>query len=289
MQVFLRKKRSGNIFVKKPDVGPDGLLVEIINSLRCPPTYAGGCLQSSEVIFTQVAVSADGDSIAAGDVHGNLFCVNLVKNRFHLVKHLSMPCSRISISLKRKTDMLVSLSDYSVRCFNTETQEQLACLRGHQTSIVNISVHSSKRYALITSSETASLWNLDTLERKRKLSIAQNVDLLAALFIPNSNSMLTCFKDNSMLVWDAESMDLKYELRSSQSLDVTYRVFTCNSDGSSVACAGKSNLIHIWDIPSQKIHRVLQLAPETKQVKQLEYLPKHLYPEEVLLGKKLFC
>ncbi|KAF6031694.1 TBC1D31 [Bugula neritina] len=180
--------------------------------------------------------------------------------------------------------MLVSLSDYSVRCFNTETQEQLACLRGHQTSIVNISVHSSKRYALITSSETASLWNLDTLERKRKLSIAQNVDLLAALFIPNSNSMLTCFKDNSMLVWDAESMDLKYELRSSQSLDVTYRVFTCNSDGSSVACAGKSNLIHIWDIPSQKIHRVLQLAPETKQVKQLEYLPKHLYPEEVLLA-----
>lgn len=285
MQLFVRKKRSGNVFTKKPDVGANGLLVEIVNSIKSSTTYVGECLQRSDVNFVQAAVGSSGELIVAGDIHGNIFTVNLVKNRFHLVKHLSIPCSRISASLKCKSDILVALSDYSLRGYNVDTQEQVAYLRGHDSSIVSISIHPSKRYALTTSNDTASLWNLDTFDRKRKLSINKDVDLLMACFIPNSNSILTCFKDNSLLVWDAETMELKHELQSTQAHDVTYRTFACNFDGSSVACAGKSSIIHIWDIASQRIKKVLQLLPDTKQVRQLGYLPKHLYPEEVLMGE----
>lgn len=285
MQLFLRKKRSGNVFAKKPEVGSDGLLVEIVNSVRSPTTYVGECLQRSDVIFIQVAVSSSGDLIVTGDIHGNIFAISLVKNRFSLVKHLSVPCSRLSVNLKQKNHILVSLSDYSLRCYNTDTHEQVVRLRGHDSSIVNISVHSSKRYALTSSAETASLWNLDTYERKRKLSVTRDVDLVTAFFIPNSNSILTCFKDNSLLIWDAETMSLKHELKSTQAYDVAYRAICCNSDGSSVACAGKSNTMHIWDIASQRIQKVLQLPSETKQIKQLEYMPRHLYPEEILAGK----
>ena len=287
MQCFVRKKRAGILFPKKPEVGSNGLIVEIVNSIKTPSTYLGECLQRSEAIFVQVGVNDSGDSFVAGDIHGNIFTFDLIRNRFNLIKHLSVPCSRLAVSLKKKTDILVGLSDYSLRCYNTETQEQLACLRGHDSSIVNISVHSSKRYALTTSSETASLWNLDTYERKRKLSITKDIDLITAFFIPNSNSILTCFKDNSILVWDAETMDLIHELKSTQSLDVTYRAFACNHDGSCVASAGKSNVIHIWDIAAQRIGRVLQLPTESKQIKQLEYLPRHIYPEETLIGELL--
>lgn len=285
MQLFVRKKHVGNVFNKKPDVGASGLLLEIVNSIKSTSTYAGGCLQKSDVIFVQVSVSSSGDLIVAGDIHGNIFAFNLLRNRFELVKHLSVPCSRLCASLKRKSEVLVALSDYSLRCYNVDTQEQLACLRGHSTAIVSISVHPSQRYALTTSSDTATLWNLDTFDRKRKLTINKGIDLIATSFIPNSNSILTCFKDNSILVWDAESMALTHELKSTHSLDVPYRTFACNYDGSSLACGGKSNVIHIWDIASQRIRKVLQLSPETKQVKQLEYLPKHLYPEEVLVGR----
>lgn len=285
MQLFVRKKKSGRVFSKKPEIGADGLLIEIVNSLRAPATFIGECLQKSDVIFIQVAVNDSGELVVAADVHGNIFSVNIITNKFQLVKHLSMPCNRISVSLKRKSDVLVTLSDYSLRCYNIDSQEQVACLRTHESAIVNISIHGSKRYALTSSNETASLWNLDTFERKRKLSITKDVDLMTAFFIPNSNSILTAFKDNSVLIWDAETMDLKHELKSTQSHDVTYRTVTCNSDGSSVACAGKSNLIHIWQVASQKIIQVLQLSAETKQVKHLEYLPKHLYHEEVLVGE----
>lgn len=285
MQLFVRKKRSGIVFAKKPEIGPNGLIVEIVNSVKTPTTFLGECLQRSEAIFIQVSVSSSGDLIVAGDIHGNIYTFDLIRNKFNLIKRLSVPCSRIAVSLRKKSDIIVALSDYSIRFYNADTQEQLACLRGHESSIVNISVHPSKRYALTTSSDTASLWNLDTYDRKRKLSITKDIDLITAFFIPNSNSLMTCFKDNSILVWDAETMDLIHELRSTQSHDVNYRAFACNHDGSCVASAGKSNVIHVWDIFSQRIRRVLQLPVETKQIRQLEYLPKHLYPEDTLVGE----
>lgn len=280
----MRKKKSGNIFPKKPEVGNDGLIAEIINSFRSPQTFVGDCFQRSDVIFVQADINPSGEQIVAGDCHGNIFVFDLTRNRFKLVKHLSLPVSHLAINLKKRTDFLASLSDYSLRCFNYDTQEQLCCLRGHETAITDISVHLSKRYAITTSSDTAFLWNLDTYERKRKLSINQQVDLLKAFFIPNTNSMMTCFKDNSILVWDAENLELLHELRSTMALDVTYRTFDCNSNGSRLAAAGKAAIIHIWDIGTQKIVKALQLPQETKAVRQICYLPQHLYTDEVIAG-----
>lgn len=284
-KLYLRKKKSGAIFMKKPELSSDGLLLEVINSMPSAQTCIGGCQQKSEVIFIQTAVNPEGEIVLLGDVHGNIFTLDLIKNKFNLLKHLSMPTSNVSVSLKKKHDCMVALSDYSIRIFDSESQKQLAVLKGHESSVSNISIHSSKRYALSTSSDTAFLWNLDTYDRKRKLSISKDVDLLLACFIPNSNSIMTCFKDNSILVWDAESMELLQELKSSQAYDVNYRVFACNSDGSCVAAGGKSNFIHIWNIAQRRILKVLQLPAETSSIRQIEYIPRFMYPEELIAGK----
>lgn len=50
-------------------------------------------------------------------------------------------------------------------------------MRGHEGSVSSISVHSSGRYAISTSSDTAQLWDLDTFQRKRKLNIRQSVGI----------------------------------------------------------------------------------------------------------------
>lgn len=284
MRVYTRKKKSGTIFCKKPEVGSDGIFLEIVNAYPSTHSAVGQCLHRSEVIFIQISINASGDVLVTGDVHGNLFMFDFIKNKFELIKHLSMPSSCLSVALKQKNHFLVGLSDYSLRCYDLETGTQIACLRGHASSITNISLHSSKRYALSTSYDTAFLWNLDTFERKRKLSISKNIDLLEASFIPNTNSIMTCFKDNSILIWNAETMELLHELKSTQALDVTYRVFSPNFDGSAVAAAGKCNLIHVWDIGTQRIVKVLQLPLDTKSVKQVTYLSKSLYPEELLAG-----
>lgn len=50
-------------------------------------------------------------------------------------------------------------------------------MRGHESSVISISVHASGRYAITTSSDTAQLWDLDTFQRKRKLNILQSVGI----------------------------------------------------------------------------------------------------------------
>jgi WD40 repeat protein len=62
-------------------------------------------------------------------------------------------------------------------CF-LDTREMVAWMKGHESAIHSISVHTSGRYALTTSSDTAQLWDLDTFQRKRKLSIKEDVGIV---------------------------------------------------------------------------------------------------------------
>ena len=60
----------------------------------------------------------------------------------------------------------------------TDTKEMVAWMKGHESAIHSLSVHASGRYALTTSADTAQLWDLDTFQRKRKLSIKEDVGIL---------------------------------------------------------------------------------------------------------------
>lgn len=53
----------------------------------------------------------------------------------------------------------------------------ISWMRSHEGAVSFISVHSSGRYAISTSVDTAQLWDLDTFQRKRKLTVRQPVDI----------------------------------------------------------------------------------------------------------------
>ena len=59
-------------------------------------------------------------------------------------------------------------------------------MRGHDSSIHNISVHASGRYALTSSNSVAQLWDLDTFSRKRMLNGAQTVGIQQVWIYLNS-------------------------------------------------------------------------------------------------------
>lgn len=52
-----------------------------------------------------------------------------------------------------------------------ENKELISWMRGHESAVHSISVHSSGRHAITTSRDTAQMWNLDTFERVRKLNV----------------------------------------------------------------------------------------------------------------------
>jgi len=64
--------------------------------------------------------------------------------------------------------------------FFLANRELVSWMRGHESAVHSISVHTSGRFAITTSRDTAQLWNLDTFERARKLNVKSDVPIQKA-------------------------------------------------------------------------------------------------------------
>ncbi|KAM6350138.1 TBC1 domain family member 31 isoform 2-T2 [Podargus strigoides] len=147
-------------------------------------------------------------------------------------------------------------------------------MRGHDSSVSSISVHSSGRYAITTSTDTAQLWDLDTFQRKRKLNVRQSVGIQKVFFLPLSNTILSCFKDNSVFAWEFDTLHCKYQLPTPVEGSVLlYKVFAVTRDGRIFVAGGKSNYLHLWCLESKQLIRIIQMPAKVRAVRHLEFLP----------------
>ncbi|NWX21314.1 TBC31 protein, partial [Aegotheles bennettii] len=242
------------------------VIVNIIHSVKG--------YHSKTIHFLNVAFDSSGDSLLAGDHQGNIYVFDLNGNRFNLVQRTMQACTALAFNLHRKTEFLVALADYSVKCFDTETKELISWMRGHDSSVSSISVHGSGRYAITTSTDTAQLWDLDTFQRKRKLNVRQSVGIQKVFFLPLSNTILSCFKDNSVFAWEFDTLHCKYQLPTPVEGSVLlYKVFAVTRDGRIFVAGGKSNHLHLWCLESKQLIRIIQMPAKVRAVRHLEFLP----------------
>ncbi|NWX70197.1 TBC31 protein, partial [Alca torda] len=242
------------------------VIVNIIHSVKG--------YHSKKIRFLNVAFDSSGDSLLAGDHQGNIYVFDLNGNRFNLVQRTTQASTALAFNLRRKTEFLVALADYSIKCFDTETKELVSWMRGHDSSVSSISVHGSGRYAITTSSDTAQLWDLDTFQRKRKLNVRQSVGIQKVFFLPLSNTILSCFKDNSVFAWEFDTLHCKYQLPTPvEGSALLYKVFAVTRDGQIFVAGGKSNQLHLWCLESRKLIRIIQMPAKVRAVRHLEFLP----------------
>ncbi|XP_027747483.1 TBC1 domain family member 31 isoform X3 [Empidonax traillii] len=258
---------SGPVWARRAGpAAPRGLIVNIIHSVQG--------YHSKTIRFLNVAFDSSGDSLLAGDRQGNIYLFDLNGNRFSLVQRTMQACTALAFNLRRKTEFLVALADYSVKCFDTETKELVSWMRGHDSSVSSISVHGSGRYAITTSTDTAQLWDLDTFQRIRKLNVRQSVGIQKVFFLPLSNTILSCFKDNSVFAWEFDTLHCKYQLPSPVEGSVLlYKVFAVTRDGRTFVAGGKSNHLHLWCLESKRLIRIIQMPEKVRAVRHLEFLP----------------
>ncbi|KAL6489427.1 hypothetical protein MHYP_G00031680 [Metynnis hypsauchen] len=259
-------KEDGKLWHRKPVASNNGVLVTVIRS--------ASAYQSKTVRFLQVAFDTTGESFLAGDHHGNIYVIDISRNRFKLVQKTGQACTALAFNLRRTTEYLVALSDYSIKCFDQDTKQLVSWMRGHEGAVSSLSVHSSGRYAISTSSDTAQLWDLDTFQRKRKLNVRQSVGIQKVFFLPLSNAILSCFTDDSIFAWESDTLFSKYQLPVPQDGPrIHYKAFTVTQDGKMLAAGGRSNLIHLWCLDSQQLFRVIQMPPKVRTVRHLDFLP----------------
>ncbi|KAM7420309.1 hypothetical protein PAMA_014833 [Pampus argenteus] len=256
-------KEEGKVWHRKPAPGKS-VMVTVVRTAQ----------QAKTVRFLHVAFDTTGDSFLAGDHHGNIYVFDISRNRFRLVQKTGQACTALAFSLRRTTEFLVALVDYTIKCFDKDTKQLVSWMRGHEGAVSSISVHSSGRYAITTSSDTAQLWDLDTFQRKRKLNIRQSVGIQRVFFLPHSNTILSCFSDDSIFAWESETLFCKYQLPvPDQGPKISYKAFAVTRDGKSLAAGGRSNLLHLWCLDSQQLVRVIQMPTQVRTVRQLEFLP----------------
>ncbi|XP_071092006.1 TBC1 domain family member 31-like [Haliotis cracherodii] len=263
------KKTSGKIWHRKPTPSSDnGLMLRVSSSVT-------GALStpSHTVRFLHAAFDATGDSLLAGDHQGNIFMFDINRNRFSLVQKTGHPCTALAFSLRRRTEFLVGLSDYSLKCFDTDTKDLVAWMKGHESAIHSISVHASGRYALTTSADVAHLWDLDTFQRKRKLNIKEDVGVLQVFFLPLSNTIITCFRDDSIFAWESETLDCKFQLPVPPGNSPQYRAFAATRDGRVLAAGGRSRFVHLWSLDTRRLLRIVELPTKVTSVKYMEFVP----------------
>ncbi|KAM4685127.1 TBC1 domain family member 31 isoform 3-T3 [Amazona ochrocephala] len=263
----LGDRQDGSIWRRKPSpAAPRGVLVNIIHSVKG--------YHSKAIRFLNVAFDSAGDSLLAGDYQGNIYIFDFNGNRFSLVQRTMQACTALAFNLRRKTEFLVALADYSVKCFDTETKELVSRMGGHDSAVTSISVHGSGRYAITTSTDTAQLWDLDTFQRKRKLNVRQSVGIQKVFFLPLSNTILSCFKDNSVFAWEFDTLHCKYRLPTPvEGSALLYKAFAVTRDGRIFVAGGKSNQLHLWCLESKQLTRIIQMPPKVRAVRHLEFLP----------------
>lgn len=262
-------KANGKIWHRKPTPSADnGLMVNIHHS------QAGSLSQfSRNVRFLHTSFDGQTETFLAGDHQGNVYIFDLNKNRFFLGQKTGHPCTAVAFNLRRKSEFLVGLSDYSLKCFDTDTKEMVAWMKGHESAIRDISVHASGRYALTTSTDTAQLWDLDTFQRKRKLNIKEEVGIVQVFFLPLSNVIITGFKDDTIFAWESDTLKCKYQLPIPPGNSPHYRTFVSTKNGRILAAGGKSRFIHLWDLDTHRVLRIVELPAKVTAVKQMVFLP----------------
>uniref|UniRef100_A0A7N9CDE4 TBC1 domain family member 31 n=1 Tax=Macaca fascicularis TaxID=9541 RepID=A0A7N9CDE4_MACFA len=249
----LGNKESGKIWHRKPSPATrDGIIVNIIHNTS---DYHPKVLR-----FLNVAFDGTGDCLIAGDHQGNIYVFDLYGN--------SPPDSWENRHLQ------AFLSPSALQPQVYFTKELVSWMRGHESSVFSISVHASGKYAITTSSDTAQLWDLDTFQRKRKLNIRQSVGIQKVFFLPLSNTILSCFKDNSIFAWECDTLFCKYQLPAPpESSSILYKVFAVTRDGRILAAGGKSNHLHLWCLEARQLFRIIQMPTKVRAIRHLEFLP----------------
>ncbi|CAF0809776.1 unnamed protein product [Didymodactylos carnosus] len=264
----LHGKESGQIWHRKI-ASKHGLLVSIIHSV-----FNVVDLPLKTVHFLQATFDRNGNRLLAVDQRGNVYTFDLIRNKYELVHRTGTSCTALAFNLRNEAEFLIAMPDFTVKCFDASKKEFVAWMKGHSSPVKEISVDMNGDYCITTSAEIAFLWELKTFERKRKLTITNKADvcLFRAFFCPVTNYILTCFRDDSILVWEAKNLEFKYQLLVPDKTPPYYRCFAVTNDGRTLVAGGKSSYLQIWNLETHKLIKIIELPKTTKEIKEMEFI-----------------
>eukprot|EP00937_MAST-01D_sp_MAST-1D-sp2_P004524 g4524.t1 len=258
--------RAGQYRLPEVDTS-SGLIAAIVNRTR---TMRGGDTGVGTPLFTVSAFSRRGDVLCAVSQHGQVFALFVRQNRFECIKHIGVAPTSIVASSLRNYEFLVGFADGSVRCFDVGAPAVISTLSGHKGAVMHVDVHRDGEYALTASRESVILWNTSTWERVRVLG--GGVGMAQSSFVGDSVSVY--FLDGTFMAWSVETLELTSKLLPPDAASsASPTCFAVSDDGSALATASDSVSVHVWELASQTLLRVVKLPQGSRKPSQMLFLP----------------
>ncbi|POM78059.1 Hypothetical protein PHPALM_4458, partial [Phytophthora palmivora] len=261
----LRATQDGVIWPRRPLVSSKGLL-------SCVQNLPLSSYDKRPTTFRAVAFNASGELLAATDERGRVFVFFVTANRYSLVQHLGVPTISCCFSPSRKTELLVTCEDESVRCIDVQSQTLISTLRGHRLPARCASFQKSGQLALTASQDAVILWDTKDWSRYRVLNAGPGVE--EAMFVAKGDLVAVCFQDDTIMMWELESLALRYRfsLPEKEKSPGLHKI-AVSDDHQVLVASGRAPFIYVWEFESQTIIRIIELPPPIKQVVSHVFLP----------------
>lgn len=265
----LTGKSSGRIWSRKPNPSAnEGIICTICNT-------GNGIKSGKRHRFLKASFIHGAPKLIAGDHLGSVYVFDIVENRFSVIQNTGQACTCIATGLQTSSEYIIALADTSLKCYSSESKELISWMRGHETAVHTISLNDAGNTAITTSQDTAQLWDVDTFERKRKLNVMMSVGIRKVFFIPSTNLIMTCFKDNTIFAWDSDTLEWRYQLKCTQADPIDYKSFAIAKNGKTLVAAGKSSILHVYSLETLRIIRIVQMPEYISAVKDISFLPEN--------------
>ncbi|KAK1935017.1 TBC1 domain family member 31 [Phytophthora citrophthora] len=256
--LVLRATQDGVIWPRRPLVSSKGLL-------SCVQNLPLSSYDKRPTTFRAVAFNCSGELLAATDERGRVFVFYVTSNRYSLVQHLGVPTISCCFSPRRKTELLVTCEDETVRCIDVQSQTLISTLRGHRLPSRCASFQKSGELALTASQDAVILWDTKDWSRYRVLNAGPGVE--DAMFVARGDLVAVCFQDDTIMMWELESLALRYRFclpEKEQSPGL--QKISVSDDHQVLVASGRAPFIYVWEFESQTIIRIIELPPPIKQV-----------------------
>jgi hypothetical protein len=104
----LKVTQDGVIWPRRPLISSKGLL-------SCLKNLPYSAYEKRAAMFRSVAFNCTGEILAATDEKGRIFVFFVTNNRYTLVQHIGVPTISCCFSPTRKTELLVTCENETVR------------------------------------------------------------------------------------------------------------------------------------------------------------------------------
>ncbi|XP_066139355.1 TBC1 domain family member 31 [Euwallacea fornicatus] len=223
--------------------------------------------------FLHYDFDCNGTVLALSNIDGQIFILNFVTMKSWRLKKFQL-CSCIKVSEYNKNELLIGKRNGILEVVDIATGNCIEKLLGHQEAVASVSF--SQNGNCITSSlNDAIIWDMANYSKLQILALEKDCALKFALFVPISNHILVCYKDDIIQMWQNESFESLKQFHPSNWRNYIVRSLTISRNGKIMVISGFLPILAMFQLDVWKLLKLISLPDHINSVKQIQFIPQN--------------